>query len=329
MKKPLISIIIPIYKVEKYLDQCVASIVNQTYKNLEIILVDDGSPDKCPQKCDEWALRDNRIKVIHKENGGLSSARNAGIKSASGDYIGFIDSDDWADESMYEKLINGFKSNLNVGITACMIYSWTDGVIKPYNVKWTITKPRIISDVDYALMMIGQQTNYTACNKLYKAELIKQVEFRKGRNNEDTLYMYDISKVLRQIHLNLLELPYFLYYYRQRADSITTSTKNPLEIDVIANYKDLMSECRNEDIKLYNTLYYKYVEVLYHFLENILLDTRLYNIYYKKYQLDLRVIPLSYIKHNFVMRDVVFIYLLRNLPKLRKIIKIITREIKN
>ena len=87
MEKPLISVIVPIYKVEDYLERCVKSIVNQTYNYLEIILVDDGSPDNCPQLCDEWAEKDNRIKVIHKENGGLSDARNAGMKIATGEYI--------------------------------------------------------------------------------------------------------------------------------------------------------------------------------------------------------------------------------------------------
>ena len=102
---PKISVIVPVYKVEKYLDKCVESIVNQTYKNLEIILVDDGSPDNCPAMCDEWAEKDERIRVIHKENGGLADARNAGMDIATGDYIGFVDSDDWIEPNMYEVLL--------------------------------------------------------------------------------------------------------------------------------------------------------------------------------------------------------------------------------
>ena len=93
MSQTLISVIIPVYKVEKYLDRCLESIVNQTYKNLEIILVDDGSPDNCPAMCDAWIEKDERIRVIHKENSGVSSARNKGIDVATGDYIGFVDSD--------------------------------------------------------------------------------------------------------------------------------------------------------------------------------------------------------------------------------------------
>ena len=99
-----ISVIVPVYKVEQYLDRCVESILAQTFKDLEIILVDDGSPDACPQMCDKWAEQHQNIKVVHKPNGGLSSARNAGIEVASGDYIGFIDSDDYILPDMYECL---------------------------------------------------------------------------------------------------------------------------------------------------------------------------------------------------------------------------------
>src|SRR5699024_10960583 len=99
-----LSIVVPIYKVEKYFERCIQSILAQSLRDIEIILVDDGSPDKCPELCDKYALLDSRIKVIHKRNGGLSSARNAGIRIASGDYIGFIDSDDDVDYAMYEKM---------------------------------------------------------------------------------------------------------------------------------------------------------------------------------------------------------------------------------
>ena len=101
----LVSVVVPVYNVEKYLNRCVESIVNQTYKNLEIILVDDGSLDNCPVMCDEWAKKDNRIKVIHKKNGGVSSARNAGIDKSNGKYISFIDPDDYIEENMYFLMI--------------------------------------------------------------------------------------------------------------------------------------------------------------------------------------------------------------------------------
>ena len=102
VRKELISIVIPVYKVELYLEKCIESIINQTYKNLEIIIVDDGSPDNCPQICDEYSKKDKRIKVIHKENGGLSDARNAGIDIATGKYIAFVDSDDYVSDDYVE-----------------------------------------------------------------------------------------------------------------------------------------------------------------------------------------------------------------------------------
>ena len=100
---PIVTVIIPVYNVEKFLDRCVQSVVNQTYKNLEIILVDDGSPDNCPAMCDEWSRKDSRIKVVHKRNAGLGMARNTGIENANGKYIFFFDSDDYVDESIVER----------------------------------------------------------------------------------------------------------------------------------------------------------------------------------------------------------------------------------
>ena len=112
--KPLISVIIPVYNVERYLDECIKSIVNQTYENLEIILVDDGSPDNCPRMCDDWAKKDERIRVIHKENGGLASARNAGMNICTGEYISFVDSDDWMELNAYESLLKYFDDKTDI-----------------------------------------------------------------------------------------------------------------------------------------------------------------------------------------------------------------------
>ena len=109
--KKLISVVLPIYNVENYIEKCMESVLNQTYKNIEIILVDDGSPDNCPIICDQYVKEDNRVKVVHKENGGLSDARNAGIKVANGDYITFIDSDDYVDKDYVEFLYNTIEEN--------------------------------------------------------------------------------------------------------------------------------------------------------------------------------------------------------------------------
>ena len=104
-KNDVISVIVPIYKVEEFLDECIQSIVDQTYQNLQIILVDDGSPDRCGEMCEDWARKDKRIEVIHKKNGGLSDARNVGLAEATGEFIAFVDSDDWIEPQMYEVMM--------------------------------------------------------------------------------------------------------------------------------------------------------------------------------------------------------------------------------
>ena len=133
---PLISIIVPVYKVEAFLDECINSIVHQTYQNLEIILVDDGSPDRCPMMCDIWSQKDTRIKVIHKKNGGLSSARNEGIKAAHGEYISFIDSDDFYTLNAIEVLYNGICQDKAIAISSGRIYRFENGKCSPFRKKW-------------------------------------------------------------------------------------------------------------------------------------------------------------------------------------------------
>ena len=108
--QPKVSIVVPVYNVEKYLDRCIQSLRNQTVRDIEIILVDDESPDNCPALCDRYALEDARIKVVHKKNGGLSSARNAGLKAAAGKYVGFVDSDDDVELDMYERMLSVIES---------------------------------------------------------------------------------------------------------------------------------------------------------------------------------------------------------------------------
>lgn len=124
--KDLISVIVPVYKAEPYLDKCISSIVNQTYKNLEIILVDDGSPDNCPSMCDFWSERDNRIRVVHQSNEGAGGAKNKGLDVAQGDYIGFVDSDDYIEAHMFEHLLSLMGSNHDIGIAECNILQVED-----------------------------------------------------------------------------------------------------------------------------------------------------------------------------------------------------------
>lgn len=232
---PKISVIVPIYKVEDYLSRCVDSIINQTYKNLEIILVDDGSPDNCPQICDDYASWDNRIKVIHKINGGLSDARNAGMKIATGEYISFIDSDDWIDTHMFEDMFNQLYMD-NSDVVSCGV-KWVeeDGTLIR-NV--SLDKSTIINRNDAVReIIIDGKLKQHVWNKLYKAELIRGISFEKGRYHEDVFWSYQIfGKVDR---VSIMDSSY--YYYVQRSSSIMGEEYSAKRLDTL---DAMMNRCQ-------------------------------------------------------------------------------------
>ena len=211
---PLISVIVPVYKVEPYLDRCIESIVNQTYRNLEIILVDDGSPDNCPQMCDAWSEKDPRIKVIHKENGGLSDARNAGMAAATGELMGFVDSDDWIREDMYQLLYENMWEH-NSDISACGVKMiWEDG-----------TPERILTNSGYCVLETEEAMlsvihedwlKQPVWYKLYKTELIRDIPFPVGKYHEDVFWTYQAIGAAKRI--SVFDEP--CYFYWQRSGSI-------------------------------------------------------------------------------------------------------------
>lgn len=211
MDAPLISVIVPVYKVEAYLDRCVQSIVDQTYQNLEIILVDDGSPDNCGAMCDAWAAKDSRIKVIHKENGGLSDARNAGIAIANGEYIGFIDSDDWIDLSFFQVLID-LSIQTSADISECNFIK-TSGDIPyiEYSNEITLCNAEEALEKHISITMFKQ----VVWNKLYRRNIVHCL-FEKGKYHEDEFWTYQIIAVCQ----NLAHIDRPMYFYFQREDSI-------------------------------------------------------------------------------------------------------------
>lgn len=241
---PLISVIVPIYQVEAYLEECLDSILNQTYRQLEIILVDDGSPDRCGEICDRYASRDSRIKVIHQTNQGLSAARNVGMDMATGEYISFIDSDDYIAPHFYEKLLEGFKEHQEAKVTACQVFKNENGEITPLNSKWDHQFPTIHSSRWCQDAILGK-TNVTVWNKLYQAELLKEIRFRKGRIVEDVLFMYDFLPICINQQALLLLLPDYLYYYRIRQGSICRCS-NPILPESIRCRKEIAESSRIE-----------------------------------------------------------------------------------
>ena len=209
----LVSIIVPIYKVEPYLRRCLDSIVNQTYTNLEIILVDDGSPDTCPQICDEYAAKDKRIVVIHKENGGLSDARNAGLEISKGEYISFVDSDDWVDEKYIEILLNSaIAENTDIAIGENI---QTKQVVQKQNIK-SITKTYSSKDALVHLFSQNHLTFVVSWGKIYKRNLFSTLRFPIGKFHEDEFTTYLLFHKSKKISYTSK----ILYFYFQRSDSI-------------------------------------------------------------------------------------------------------------
>ena len=209
----LISVIVPIYNVEQYLNQCLQSICSQSYKNLEIILVDDGSSDRCPELCDVWAEKDSRIRVIHKQNGGLSDARNAGMAYAKGEYMAFVDSDDWIEKDLYQKLWSELHQN-NAQIAACgivKVFETTSEEQKIYSKQKIFTNEEALQT-----LLKGQDFCAVAWNKLYKRDVIEDIRFPVGRLHEDEFFTYRVIANASKLVL----VPEAKYYYRQRAGSI-------------------------------------------------------------------------------------------------------------
>ena len=315
---PLISIIVPVYKVEAFLDECINSVVHQTYQNLEIILVDDGSPDRCPMMCDIWSQKDTRIKVIHKKNGGLSSARNEGIKAAHGEYISFIDSDDFYTLNAIEVLYNGICQDKAIAISSGRIYRFENGKCSPFRKKWEFATSKKYTAREFMLKAMDLKISYTVWNKLYKSSLFQQVSFREGRNNEDTLLIYDICRELERQTYSVVDIPQYVYYYRLRENSICTSQKKPLYIDTIENYYYMMSECKGKDKQLYDILYGKYIDFLYLFSDLSLLNKDWFPLYFPKHQFLLRKIPLKHLLGRYNLKDIINIQFIKWMPRIRK-----------
>lgn len=236
----LISVIVPVYNVEDYLAKCVESILNQTYKNLEIILIDDGSTDGCPLICDEFSVKDNRVKVIHKKNGGLSDARNFGLDIMTGEYVTFIDSDDWIDEDLIERQYNCIK-NHDVDICqSCVTKDWSDYSLAYRTVDSVIKFNRhdameqlqdyIILDKKYTVLM------NSACGKLYRSFLFDKCRFVNGRIWEDTQIqgiLFDLTE-----H-GIAIIPDSYYHWCQyRSHSISHQVSIKSRVDSYLAHKD-------------------------------------------------------------------------------------------
>ena len=214
--EPLISLIIPVYNVEDYLDECIESIVNQTYKNLEIILVDDGSPDNCPKICDMWAKKDLRIKVIHKINAGAAAARNTGLEVANGDYIGFVDSDDFIAENMFEKMLDCLMKTKNKMCCCGIKRVNLDGTISEFT-NFPYCSLDIISAIN---SLFYGEIDTAVWSKLFEKSVFDGIRFPDGETNEE--YPILIPLIYNSNGITITGESY--YYYRMREGSVTNSS---------------------------------------------------------------------------------------------------------
>lgn len=244
MEQQKISVIVPVYKVEPYLDRCVQSITDQHYKNLEIILVDDGSPDNCPAMCDAWAAKDSRVKVVHKQNGGLSDARNAGMAIATGELMGFVDSDDWIAPDMYQHLHDLMVAD-HSDIAACgaeMV--WEDGT--PSRI---LTKSGCcVLDQEDAMRAIIEESwlKQPVWYKLYKTALIRDIPFPVGKYHEDVFWSYQAVARAQKVSVS----DKVGYYYAQRSGSIMGEGYSLRRLDAVEAKYQMLSFVREHNLSL-------------------------------------------------------------------------------
>lgn len=210
----MISVIVPIYRTEKYLDQCIQSIVQQTYKNLEILLIDDGSPDRCPQICDKWVKLDSRIRVIHQINGGGGKARNTALDMAKGRYISFVDSDDYVAPQMFEILLSYFDEDID--IVECE-YCKVKEDFAGFHIDYPNCKMKRYATVDAMRENIsGSLFEQIIWNKIYRKSVIGEIRFPEGKMIDDEFWTYKVIGNAR----NLVHIDDRLYAYRQQDLSV-------------------------------------------------------------------------------------------------------------
>lgn len=279
-----ISVIVPVYNVEQYLERCVDSIINQTYTNLEIILVNDGSTDNSGKLCDKLAKKDERIRVIHKENGGLSDARNRGIDEAESDLVGFIDSDDYIDSDMYEVLLKNL-NNTDADLSMCALYDVYNNTPEAQVTNketWELSSEQAIK-----MVMEAKILSVTAVNKLYRKSLFSDLKFEVGKIAEDAFIMIKLlDKCEKIVATNEKK-----YYYVHRENSITTQKFSTKFLNVIEAYEQNSNIILEKYPKLKDVAQTRMNWAYFYVLDRLLLDDN-----YNDKELENKLI--SYLKNH-------------------------------
>lgn len=236
---PKISIIVPVYKTEKYLDRCLESIVNQTYKNLEIILVDDASPDNCPQMCDDWAQKDSRIRAFHIENNGVANARNFALTNSSGEYVGFVDSDDYIEKNQFEILYQNMVE-FDADISVCGYQINVEDEAE--------SNIRVVSYCDTMKMVATGDYKYGVLwNKLYKKSLVADIKMPHFACCEDLVFNYYAFKKANKV----VECDDKLYHYMQNDDSTVHGSFGIGAFDAVYSKEIILKEQQGTEIEKY------------------------------------------------------------------------------
>ncbi len=257
-----LSVVIPVFQVEDYLDECLENLVKENEQEMEIILVDDASPDRCGRMCDNWSLRDKRIKVIHhKQNKGLSDARNTGIEAASGDYLAFIDSDDFVEPSTFQQLLAYLATNHEIDILEFPVVQKYGNKDKEHVLEF----PERIYRNPLAYWFETQAYSHTyACNKIYKTNLFEQVRYPSGKKFED---VYTLPKLLR-LHPVVGTTHIGRYYYRWNPEGITATADGNALNDLLSAHLNIIENLLQE----YRELPTDTMGYYYHHVLNIQLD---------------------------------------------------------
>lgn len=245
----MLSILVPVYNVEKYLKECIDSILRQEYEDWECVLVNDGSTDRSGHICDAYAQMDERIRVIHKENGGLASARLAGIRVAQGEYLSFFDSDDWADADMFARLMEPLLKDPNLDAAFGSYVTEEDERSRP-GVSF-VAEPAILTARTAGHRMFASQGfNWSLCGKVYRHSLFEQADFLDNwptSYGEDSYINYHLLKLMR----NIAYVPVFGYHYRMRQGSMTHQVYHPQAMQYFSIYGEMIDETRTSDPQLH------------------------------------------------------------------------------